>query len=139
MSIRLRHLSMPRWTSRFYLPASSMKRIKSAIADAEEKTGRTIVFAFESSFTTAQVIRGVSLEARAKELFGRLHVWDTADNNGMLLYLNLADPILTVIADRGLQDVIDESKISAVNRTIAPLFNKGKYLEGVLEAISSLQ
>lgn len=138
MSIRLRHLSMPRWTSRLYFPAAAVSRLKSAIAEAEEKSGHTIVFAFESSLTTSQVLRGVSLKKRARELFSRLQVWDTAENSGVLIYLNLAEPKLTFIPDRGLQLAIDETKITEVNERVEPLLRSGKFLEAVLEAIQRL-
>ena len=38
----------------------------------------------------------------AEHAFARLRTWDTAHNNGVLIYLLLADHAIEIVADRGL-------------------------------------
>ena len=43
------------------------------------------------------------------QVFGQLGVWDTAQNNGVLIYLLLADRVVEIVADRGIAARISQS------------------------------
>ena len=51
-------------------------------------------------------MRGGDARSQALAAFSRLSVWDTAANNGVLLYLLIADHRIEIVADRGLDDVV---------------------------------
>jgi len=96
----LRHLFAA--PARVRYPDPVLDRIGQAIAAGERLHGGQLVFAVEASLPLAAVLRGQDAAARAAEVFAQLRVWDTADNNGVLLYLLLADHAIEIVADRGL-------------------------------------
>lgn len=83
-------------------PEASLQRIAQAIAAGELRHRGEVCFAVESALPAARVLRGVDARTRALEVFSQLRVWDTAANNGVLVYLLLADHRIEIVADRGL-------------------------------------
>lgn len=91
-------------------PEDSLQRIAQAVARGEAThTGETC-FAVESALPLRAVFAGVQARDRAVDAFSRLRVWDTAANNGVLLYLLLADQRIEIVADRGLQGRVSEEQ-----------------------------
>lgn len=91
-------------------PGDVLQRIAQAVARSEAThTGETC-FAVESALPLRAVFAGVQARDRAIEAFSRLRVWDTAANNGVLLYLLLADQRIEIVADRGLQGRVGEEQ-----------------------------
>src|SRR5690349_11934187 len=102
-----RHL-FSRSASRLF-PADALERIAQAVARGEAThTGETC-FAVESALPLRAVFAGVQARDRAVDAFSRLRVWDTAANNGVLLYLLLADHRIEIVADRGLQGRVSDA------------------------------
>src|SRR5690606_40622232 len=98
-----RHL----WTGvmhvRTTLSAESLDRIGSAITLAESGHHGEIRFAVEGSLELGVLLKGVTARERAVEVFSELRVWDTEANNGVLIYLLLADHDVETLADRGIR------------------------------------
>ncbi len=99
----LRHLFAP--SARRMFPEASLGRIADAVAAGERRHRGEVVFAVESELPLAALLRGRQARERAAEAFARLRVWDTEANNGVLLYLLLADHRIEIVADRGLRNV----------------------------------
>lgn len=104
----LRHVFAP--SSRRWFPADRLQRIATAIARGEQRHSGEICFAVESSLGPGAILAGQSARDRALELFARLRVWDTQANNGVLLYLLLAEHRIELVADRGFDGLIDSSQ-----------------------------
>lgn len=103
-----RHLFGPSAARLF--PEASLQRIARAIAEGEAShTGETC-FAVESSLPLRAVLAGVDARRQAEEAFSRLRVWDTEENNGVLLYLLLADHRIEVVADRGFRGRVSDAQ-----------------------------
>lgn len=96
----LRHL-FARPAHRLY-PQDSLQRIAAAIAEGERRHRGEVCFAVESALPARAVLGGHDARSRAAEVFAQLGVWDTAANNGVLVYLLLADHRIEIVADRGL-------------------------------------
>ena len=96
----LRHLFAR--SARSLFPEDSLHRIAAAIAAGERRHTGEVMFAVESELTLGQLLRKVQARDRAMHAFARLRTWDTAANNGVLVYLLLADPRIEIVADRGL-------------------------------------
>ena len=92
--------------ARGLFPPAAMERIAAAIDIGETCHAGEVCFAVEASLPWRDILRGVQARARAEEAFARLRVWDTAANNGVLIYLLLADHRIEIIADRGLHDLV---------------------------------
>ena len=103
-----RHLFAPA-SSRLF-PEASMQRIARVVAEGEARHSGETCLAIESSLPLGAVLAGVQARDRAIEAFSRLRVWDTAANNGVLLYLLLADHRIEIVADRGLRGRVSDEQ-----------------------------
>ena len=112
----LRHLFAP--SSRRLFPEDSLQRITDAIAAGERRHRGEVMFAVESNLPPGAVLAGVEARQRAHEVFVRLRTWDTDANNGVLIYLLLADHRIEIVADRGLTGRVSETEWAEVCRLI---------------------
>lgn len=103
-----RHLCAPS-ASRLF-PAETLERITQAIAAGETTHGGQLVFAVEESLGTSALWHGDRPRQCAERAFALLRVWDTPGNNGVLLYLLLADHAIEVVADRGYDGRVDSQQ-----------------------------
>ena len=91
-------------------PEAGLQRIAAAVAEGEARHRGEICFAVEPALPARRVLRGVQARDRAREAFARLQVWDTDANNGVLVYLLLADHRIEIVADRGLAVLVSEQQ-----------------------------
>ena len=85
-----------------WFPAQTMRGIRDAIAEGERGHAGELCLAVESRYTPWAVLGGLQPRERARQLFSLLRVWDTAGNSGVLLYLQLAERRVEIVADRGI-------------------------------------
>jgi uncharacterized membrane protein len=100
----LRHLLAP--SPRSTYPEASLRRIADAVHAGEQRHSGEICFAVEASLPWLAVLRGLDARSRAQQVFAQLRVWDTHANNGVLVYLLLADRRIEIVADRGLAGLV---------------------------------
>jgi len=131
----LRHWMSPAWIVRRCLPPAALNRIQRAIAESESQHGGQIRFAVEHALDTMSLFRGLSAAQRALQVFSELRVWDTELNNGVLIYLLLADRDVEIIADRGIHARVGKQSWEAVCREMEGAFRQGRFEEGVLTGI----
>jgi uncharacterized membrane protein len=84
-------------------------KIENLITSSEMNHSSEIKLYIESALPLVSRIRFISSRQRAIELFKNLEIWDTRDNNGILVYLNLSEHRLEIIADRSLHGKIPNS------------------------------
>lgn len=132
----LHHLFSPSAHARF--PAASLDRIAGAIAAGERGHAGQVMFAVESDLPLAALWRGVSPRERAEHAFAVLRTWDTRDNNGVLLYLLLADHAVEIVADRGLHGRIDPAQWRQVCEEFGRRRREGDLEAAVLAAIAAI-
>jgi uncharacterized membrane protein len=97
-----RHLLVLPGAARRAFPPRSLDAVEKAIREAERAHAGQIRFAVESALDVAGLLRGHNARERALEVFSQLRVWDTEHNNGVLIYLLLADRVVEIVADRGI-------------------------------------
>ena len=131
----LRHLLTTRWSLRRRFPASSLAAIEAAIRSAERQHSGEIRFAVETCLDFRRLCAGTGASARAREIFSRLGVWDTAGNNGVLIYLLLADHDIEIVPDRGLAGRVSEAEWQEVCRCMETEFRAGQFEAGALAGI----
>lgn len=134
----LRHLVTPSWAAHRAFPAAALARIEGAIAESERRHGGQIRFAVEASLDPLAVWRGVSAADRALEAFSSLRVWDTEGNNGVLLYLLLADHDVEIVADRGIHGRVGSGEWETLCHAMEADFRAGRFEQGVLEGIAGI-
>ncbi|MFL6623956.1 MAG: TPM domain-containing protein [Sulfurifustaceae bacterium] len=134
----LRHLSTPRWKLRRVFPAAALANIEAAIKRAEASHGGQICFAVEAALEIAPLLRGHSARARALDVFAQLRVWDTEHNNGVLIYLLLADHDVEIVADRGVHVRVGGHEWERICRTMEQAFREGRFEQGVIDGINAV-
>ncbi len=132
----LRHLLATDARSRF--PAEAMDRIAAAIAEGERRHQGEVCFAVEATLPLRQLMRGVPARARAEAAFARLRVWDTAANNGVLVYLLLADHRIEIVADRGLHGLVSDAQWRGVCQLLEERLRSGDHADAVVAAIRAV-
>lgn len=132
----LRHLFAP--SAQRLFPADAMQRVTDAIAAGEASHRGEVCFAVEPALHWRAVLAGVPPRQAAEDAFARLRVWDTAANNGVLLYLLLADHRIEIVADRGLRGRIDDAQWHAICARMEQRLRAGEAEAAVTEAIGAI-
>lgn len=134
----LSHLVTPDWRVKRVLGAAAMKNIEQAISDSEKLHSGEIRFAAEAALDTMPLLQGVTARQRAIEVFSQLRIWDTEQNNGVLIYLLLADRDVEIIADRGINTKIEQHVWQSICEHMETLFRAGRFEQGVLTGIGDI-
>ena len=131
----LRHTFTTPLASRRAFPRAALEAIEREIAHAEREHRAEIRFAVEGALDTLPLLRGQTARERAIEVFSDLRVWDTEGNNGVLIYLLLADRDVEIVADRGVSAAVDWAGIC---REMESRLARGRYEEAVVEGIRAI-
>jgi hypothetical protein len=97
-----------------WFPTAAMARIRDAIAEGERRHAGELCFAVESRYSPWEVLAGLRPRQRAEQAFSLLRVWDTERNSGVLLYLQLAERRVEIVADRGIVEHVDAAQWQAI-------------------------
>lgn len=97
-----------------WFPVATMRGIRSAVADGERHHAGELCLAIESRFSPLAVLGGLDTRQRAQQVFSLLRVWDTQDNSGVLLYLQLAERQVELVADRGIAARVEPAQWQAI-------------------------
>jgi uncharacterized membrane protein len=133
-----RHLTASHWRTRLKFPQSTLDAIEQAVARAERTHAGEIRFAIETSLVPLHVWNDVSPRTRAFEVFAHLKVWDTEQNNGVLIYVQLSDRDVEIVADRGLAGRVSQSEWEAVCRLMETHFRAGRYEAGAIAGVDAV-
>jgi len=128
-----RHVFTSPWAVKRTFPASTLQALESAISRTERLHGGELRWAIEGSLDGPQLWQDLSPRERAAEVFSQLRMWDTEANNGVLVYVLLADHAVEIIADRGYGDLSQQADWLAACKAIEARFAKGDYAGGVVE------
>ena len=119
-------------------PPAAFDRIERAIAEAEARHAGQIVFVIEPALPVGRVLARLAPRERALEVFGLMRVWDTEENAGVLVYLLLADRDVEIVADRGIDRVVDNAAWQAICARMEAAFRDGRYAEGAVGGIGEI-
>ena len=122
-------------SARHLFPEDSLQRIADAISTGELRHRGEIMFAVESELPAGMILRGVQARQRAEAAFARLRTWDTEANNGVLIYLLLADHRLEIVADRGLNDRVSAEQWRGVCLLMEERLRAGEPEQAVIRGI----
>lgn len=132
------HLTSTKAASRRAFPAATLKAIQDTIAAGEALHRAEIRVIIEPALRTADVLRGIGARARARELFSTYQIWDTEENCGILLYVNLADHKVEIIADRTAARLLSAAEWQAICTTMTGGFARGQFHDSALAALQQL-
>src|SRR3990172_9484861 len=109
-----KHLFAPDWLVYRAFPRAALKRIEAAIGQSEAAHRGELRFAVEPGLDLLPVLRGLTPRQRALDVFSRLRVWDTEENSGVLIYVQLADRDIEIVADRGISAKVGQAQWDAI-------------------------
>ena len=134
----LRHLVLPDWWVLRAFPKSALQIIEQAISSSESTHQGELRFVVEASLPMPSLWRDQSTRARAIELFSQLGVWDTGHNSGVLIYVQLIDHRVEIVADRGIDARVGKAFWHAVCRRLEVAFREGQFESGTLLALNEI-
>ena len=97
-----RHLLEHHWRARRVFPPKVLENIEAAIKKSEATHSGQLRFVVEGALDGVPLFRNQSARERALDVFSHLRIWDTEHNNGVLLYVLLAEHRIEIVADRGI-------------------------------------
>lgn len=133
-----KHLLFPPWVTRRAFPAATMRAIEAAVAKAEQRHVGELRFVVEAGLSISDLWHDVSARERAVEVFSHLRVWDTQYNSGVLIYVQMIDRRVEIVADRGISAKVGQSAWDAICRDLEQAFAIGAHARGSLEAVEGV-
>lgn len=133
-----KHLLTTRLQVNKYFPSKTLYAIEQQIAKSEMLHAGEVRFVVEAMLEPASLLKNQSAQERAIDVFSQLRIWDTEYNNGLLIYLLLADRAVEIVADRGINAKVGADAWQKICRTMESDFKKGKFEEGVITGIQSV-
>lgn len=134
----LRHLITPDWIVGWALPRAALRRIEAAIKESESVHRGELRFAVEAGLDLWPLLKGMTPRQRALQLFGGLRVWDTEENSGVLIYLQLIDRRIEIVSDRGIGARVAQGEWDAICRRMESAFRARRFEEGALRGIQEI-
>jgi uncharacterized membrane protein len=133
-----RHVRMNPITVARSFPAAALDAIQREIAALEATHRGEICFVVEPELTTGQLWQGVTPRDRARQVFALQGVWNTEENNGVLVYVLLADHAVEIVADRGIDAHLDEAQWRAICSEMEARFAQGRFEEGAIAGVRAI-
>lgn len=134
----MRHWRSSKADAQRAFPEATLAAAAQAIAAGEQTHRGEVRFIVEAALPTDEAWDGITNRQRALALFADYGVWDTEDNCGVLIYVNLAEHKVDIVADRGIDRKIDSATWQAVCRTMTDGFRQGNYHDAALAAIEQV-
>ncbi len=133
-----RHLVAPDWLVFRVFSRAALKRIEDAVRQSETSHRGELRVAIEAGVGLLPLLRGVTPRGRALDTFARLRVWDTEENSGVLIYLQLGDRSIEIVADRGISAKVGQAQWDAICHRMEEAFRARRFEQGVLEGIAEI-
>lgn len=131
----LRHLSAPSWLLRRALSPAELDALTAAIAASERQHRGEICVAVDSTLPWSALRRDLDSRQRAAELFRQHGVDRTREATGILIYVQLLDRRLEILADHGIATCVAQAEWDAICRAVETEFAAGRYANGLHLAV----
>jgi uncharacterized membrane protein len=139
---KIARLARHRWLdesdTRKSIPPELVERLAQRVAASEARHSGEIRIYVEAGLPASYVMRDATPRERAIAMFGKLRVWDTEHNNGVLIYLLLAERAIEIVADRGLTSRVDTGEWARIVERMRGAFRAGRYEEGLTQAVDEV-
>jgi uncharacterized membrane protein len=139
---RLQRLLRHRWLdeddSRKAIPPALLQRLKQRVAASENRHSGEIRICVEASLPSSYIWRDATPRERAVAMFAKLGMWDTEFNNGVLIYLLLAEHAIEIVADRGLSRRVPAGEWQAMVQRMGNAFREGRFEDGLTQALEEV-
>lgn len=124
------------------LPEAALQRLQARVQSSEQKHSGEICLYVEAGLPNSYLLRASDINSlireRALSQFGKLRVWDTAHNNGVLIYLLLAEHAIELVADRGINQHVSTQAWREVVQHLGTALKAGNFEQGLGQAIDAV-
>ena len=134
----LKHRLFDEGDARRALGRDALARIEARVAASEARHSGQIRACVEAGLPLSYLLRHASARDRAVAMFAKLRVWDTEHNNGVLIYLLLAERAIEIVADRGIAARVDVAAWTAITAQMQGAFRGGDFAAGLDRAIDAV-
>jgi uncharacterized membrane protein len=134
----LKHRWLDETDSARALGPGGLQRLQARVAAAETQHSGEIRICVEAGLPLSYLWRNATVRERAVTMFGKLRVWDTEHNNGVLIYLLLAERAIEIVADRGLTKQVPQAAWDTLVDGMRQAFRTGQFEQGLMQAVDSV-
>ena len=120
------------------LGPEGLRRLEERVASSERAHSGEIRLCVEAGLPLSYLWRDATPRQRAVTMFGKLRVWDTEHNNGVLIYLLLAERAIEIVADRGVARRVPQAEWERLVAGMREAFRAGRFEEGLAQAIDAV-
>ena len=140
-----RHLWQSERAAWHAVPDNMAKGLTARVRASERRHAGQVMVCIEGALPLSYAWRAgrqtplsAVMRQRAMAWFGRLRVWDTEHNNGVLIYLLLAERRIEIVADSGLMQHTSEAHWQAVLQALRHPLQQGDFESGLTQALESV-
>jgi uncharacterized membrane protein len=133
-----RHLWLDQADARRAMPHQVVERLKARVSASEQRHTGQVRICIEAAWPLPDLWRGATARQRAVAMFAKLRVWDTEHNNGVLIYLLLAERSIEIVADRGLSRKVAPHEWHAIVEHMGAALREGRFEDGVTQALEEV-
>jgi uncharacterized membrane protein len=134
----LRHRWLDESDTHKAVPPEMLQRLAARVAASEKRHSGEIRIFVEAGLPVSYVLRDATPRERAVAMFGKLRVWDTEHNNGVLIYLLLAERAIEIVADRGLSQRVDAGEWQRIVSRMSDAFKQSRVEDGLTQALEEV-
>ncbi len=135
----LKHRWIDETDAKRALDDAALQRLAQRVQRSEQRHSGEIRICVEAGLPLSYLWRDAPARERALAMFGKLRVWDTEHNNGVLIYLLLAEHAIEIVADRGLNRHVPADEWRRLSDGMAAAFKAGRFEQGLGEAIDAVE
>jgi uncharacterized membrane protein len=133
-----KHLLHHHWWVRHYFPSNVLAAIEQATKAGETTHSGQVCFVVEGALSGRPLFKNQPARERALDIFSQYRIWDTAHNNGVLIYLLLADRNVEIIADRGIDAKVGAAGWEKICTEMEKDFRARNFERGVIKGIEAV-
>ncbi len=134
----LRHRWMDDANTRSAVPPQLLQRLADYVSASEARHSGEVRICVEAALPNSYIWRDAAPRERAITMFGKLRVWDTEHNNGVLIYLLLAENAIEIVADRALNAFVSQQEWQAITNRMAAAFKAQRFEDGLTQALEEV-
>jgi hypothetical protein len=134
----LKHRWLDESDTRRALGPQALHNLEAHVRTSERRHSGEIRLCVEAGLPLSYLWRGATARERAITMFGKLRVWDTELNNGVLIYLLLAEHRIEIVADRGVNRHVTHEQWEAIVAQMSAAFAARRYEAGLVAAIDAV-
>jgi uncharacterized membrane protein len=116
----------------------AVNRLEARVATSEKRHSGEIRVCVEAGLPLSYLWRDATVRERAVMMFGKLRVWDTEANNGVLIYVLLAEHAIEIVADRGVARAVPQAHWDGIVAGMREAFRAGRFEEGINAAVDAV-